>query len=270
MNNEDSSRIFWHMKYSAGDVFRKASPSSLAQYEEAMFRQLVSYVTQKGMGPFSEQELRQKASSSAQWWWTHVFAPDGVPARTDGQKEKGHDALVRLLERDAVIFDTETTGLKADRDRVIELSIIDMSGEVLFSSLFNPHVPLGTRITEITGLDDIALMDAPDFRDRADEIGRIMNGRTVVGWNVPFDARFMQCELSRVGKGFSPAESIDAMELCSYALGRGVKSLKLQKAKAGLGLGDSQEHRSLADCMDTLAVMRAVVEGRPFREEENA
>lgn len=46
------------------------------------------------------------------------------------------DKIRGILREQAVILDTETTGITSDA-RVIELTIIDIAGNVLFSSLFN-------------------------------------------------------------------------------------------------------------------------------------
>ena len=46
------------------------------------------------------------------------------------------------------------------------------------------------------------------------------------------------------------------MELYSLSQGKAKKWCKLVKAKEEMGIGDSQEHRATADCLDTLAVMR--------------
>ncbi len=71
-----------------------------------------------------------------------------------------------------VAFDTETTGLNPhDGDRVIEFAAVkiwaDENGHVArvepYEKLFNPGIPIPRKVTEITGIDDDTVADAPEF-----------------------------------------------------------------------------------------------------------
>lgn len=102
------------------------------------------------------------------------------------------------------------------------------------------------------------LKGMPSFEEKAEEIGAILNGKTIIGWNVSFDKRLIENEFATAGKLslLSPAGWEDAMELYSLSQGKAKKWCKLVKAKEEMEIGESQEHRAAADCMDTLAVMR--------------
>ena len=167
-----------------------------------------------------------------------------------------------LASEDAYILDTETTGLKGDDVRVIELSIIDMDGNVVFHSLFNPQASLPEKIPELTGITDEMLRDEPFFFSKLNEILTVIMNRKLIAWNADFDRERMTRELIAAGVGspvLSSIEWVDAMELYSHSQGRSRKWTKLIVAKEEMGIGESQEHRSTADCLDTLAVLRAAV-----------
>ena len=165
-----------------------------------------------------------------------------------------------LVEADkCVILDTETTGL-SELDRVVELSIIDFRGRILYNGLFNPEMPMPEKASEINGITDKILCGQPLFSEKAETIRTSLKDRTVIGWNVDFDMRMLETEFSKLNIDAPWAFGWDAMS--SFARSRGMNknwygnySCKLAKAKEILGLGDSQGHRSLADCYDTLAVM---------------
>ena len=168
-----------------------------------------------------------------------------------------------LNDPKTVIVDTETTGLE-DNARIIELSVLGLDGTVLYSSLFNPEMVLPEKVVEITGLTDADLINQPLFENEVDTIENIIYGKTIVGWNIDFDIRRLQYEYSRLGMFFCN-DSIDIMPI--YAEGMGLQrnrykkfTRKLLYAKQDLGIGDSQDHRSLEDCRDTLAVMQKFVE----------
>ena len=167
--------------------------------------------------------------------------------------------IADLLCTEAVILDTETTGLSGDV-RVIELSIVDLDGNVLFHSLFNPGTPLPEKIPELTGITDEMLLEAPSFLEKASEIVEILEGKSVIAWNADFDRQWLTRELLMVCQGPVAASLhwIDGMEMYAYASGRSKKWCKLISAKWEQSIGDNQEHRSTADCLDTLAVLRRI------------
>ena len=182
-------------------------------------------------------------------------------------KNKSKEKIKEILGfTDTYILDTETTGLKGDV-RVIELSVIDLNGNTVFHSLFNPGMPLPEKIPELTGITDEMVSSAPYFYEKTSEIVKLLERKTVIAWNAPFDRQCLTNELLMVSQGPIAAGIcwIDAMELCSYASGRARKWYKLIEAKQDHGIGENQEHRATADCLDTLAVLRRIA---GFDEEE--
>lgn len=172
--------------------------------------------------------------------------------REDWKKE-----IAKLLTPDSLILDTETTGTGSDA-RMIELSIVSTEGELLYNQLFATGEPLPEVIPGITGITDEMLSDQPHFEAEAERIAEIIRSKKLIGWNVSFDKRIVENEFASAGKLalLSPAGWEDAMELYSLSQGKAKKWCKLIKAKEEMEIGESQEHRATADCMDTLAVMR--------------
>lgn len=155
-----------------------------------------------------------------------------------------------------VVLDTETAGV-GDMDTITELSIISIDGKVLFTSLFNPQKPLDEKITEITGITDDMLKDAPLFAEKADEILEILTGKTVLGWNVEFDRKMVERAYSTVSMSQPFCEWECAMKMYHIMRmdGKG-KWPKLQESLNAEGIVRSQEHRATGDCYDTLAVLK--------------
>ena len=168
------------------------------------------------------------------------------------------DEIAKLLTPDSLIVDTETTGTGSDA-RMIELSIISTDGEVLYNQLFATGEPLPEVIPGITGITDEMLSDQPYFESEAEKIAKIISGKKLIGWNVSFDKRIIENEFASAGKLslLSPAGWEDAMEMYSFSQGKAKKWCKLIRAKEEMRIGESQEHRATADCMDTLAVLRS-------------
>jgi len=69
---------------------------------------------------------------------------------------------------DILVLDTETTGL-GDSAEIIEIGIINGSGEVVMNTLVKPSISIPATATAIHGITDDDLLNAPDFEDVSDE-----------------------------------------------------------------------------------------------------
>lgn len=164
-----------------------------------------------------------------------------------------------LTDGGAVILDTETTGLK--QAEVIEISIVNMAGEVLMDRLIRPRRmemnPYAFRVHGIT-LDELA--DQPTLPELLDELSPILRGNLVLAWNASFDKLMIQRSLDVWG-----LEAIDFNEQCAmrlYAALHGQRSFGLQRAIESQGLQHLLEqhvsHRALGDANLVLELFRAV------------
>ena len=61
-----------------------------------------------------------------------------------------------------VILDTETTGVD-DRAQVVEVGIIDSSGQELYNQLIRPTVPIDPSASAVNGITEEMLRDQPSF-----------------------------------------------------------------------------------------------------------
>lgn len=110
--------------------------------------------------------------------------------------------LDRLIQDTPIsVIDFETTGLTAGRDRVVEASVVRLEParepELVFDTLVNPERRVSC--TEIHGITDHDVADAPIFADVAPEFVRALEGSVVAAYNVYFDQRFLADELRRAG-----------------------------------------------------------------------
>jgi DNA polymerase III epsilon subunit-like protein len=98
------------------------------------------------------------------------------------------------------VIDFETTGMWAGYDRVVEVSVVRVEPgrgpELIFDTLVNPNRRMAC--TEIHGISDHDVFDAPRFDDIATQLLRAISGCVVAAYNVSFDMRFLESELTRV------------------------------------------------------------------------
>ena len=99
-----------------------------------------------------------------------------------------------VAETPISVLDLETTGLNAGGDRVVEVSVVRMEPhqepKLVLDTLVNPdrHV----TATEIHGITDADVTDAPTFAMIAGDLVRAMAGSVVAAYNVYFDMRFLE------------------------------------------------------------------------------
>lgn len=111
-----------------------------------------------------------------------------------------------MLPSKICFVDTETTGTSALAGRIIEIGIIRMeNGKKVreFKSLINPGRNIDPFITDLTGITNKDLENAPSFYEIKDEIADILNDSVFVAHSVRFDYGFIRNEFKRNGSSFS-------------------------------------------------------------------
>lgn len=108
----------------------------------------------------------------------------------------------RLLNDENVRFiDTQTTGMDID-DEVVEMTIKDGRGNVIYSSLFSPEVKMKKDAILATKLTDDDLRGKPLFRNEYSEIIDNLNNKIIAGWNIKFDMRMLRQTANKNGIPF--------------------------------------------------------------------
>lgn len=103
----------------------------------------------------------------------------------------------QALQSNALILDTETTGLSGN-DQVIELSVIDMVGNVLIDQRLRPSCPINPGAGLVHGITAADLVDAPTWAEMEEGFRAVLVGRPVLIYNARFDVRLLmqtaQCD----------------------------------------------------------------------------
>lgn len=101
-----------------------------------------------------------------------------------------------------VVVDVETTGLDAQNDSIIEVAAITLRGNDIldeFSSLVNPHRSIPAFITQLTGITQVMVDDAPTMFTLRSRLRPKIGDHVLVGHNVGFDLGFLEAERLGVG-----------------------------------------------------------------------
>jgi DNA polymerase-3 subunit epsilon len=105
-----------------------------------------------------------------------------------------------------IFFDTETTGLEADKgDRIIEIGCVEMINRQLTGNnlhlYINPERASHEDALRVHGLTEEFLADKPKFAEIVDQLLDFLAGAELVIHNAPFDIGFINAELKRLRRG---------------------------------------------------------------------
>ncbi|MCU0649911.1 MAG: exonuclease domain-containing protein [Gemmatimonadaceae bacterium] len=172
------------------------------------------------------------------------------------------DPAAPLARLRFAVVDVETTGTRADgEDRVTEIAVVPVDGLVIgagFSRLVNPGRGIPWFITQLTGIDDRMVADAPTFAALAQPIAEQLTGRIFVAHNVAFDWRFVSSEFARAGVQLG-----GDTRLCTVRLARRLvpelPRRSLDHLAQHFGVGNAARHRALGDARATAEVLVAML-----------
>lgn len=123
------------------------------------------------------------------------------------------------LYKPLCIFDLETTGTNIGKDRIVEICILKVSPDASRESktwLVNPEMYIPKEATEVHGISDDDVKDAPKFREIAPKIVEMISGADLAGFNSNrFDVPLLAEELLRAGFDFdlSKFKLVDAQTI---------------------------------------------------------
>ncbi len=166
------------------------------------------------------------------------------------------DDLVESVKGDAdtgfdgtfICFDIETTGLSAARDKITEIGAVKVENGVItdtFSTFANPEMPIPQKTTQLTGITDDMVKDAPSQSEAVSAFLEFAGDNVLVAHNAPFDTSFIAKACEDMGREYNYT-SIDTVAI-SRAILTDIKNCKLDTVAKFLRLGDFNHHRATDD-----------------------
>lgn len=152
------------------------------------------------------------------------------------------------IDDEIVVFDVETTGLSAENDRLTEIGAVKLKNrEVIgeFQTFVNPEMPISDKITELTGIDDAMVADAPKEDEAVKAFLEFVGDAVLVAHNSSFDTAFIRGVCQRYGMDYH-LHDVDTLKLCRSALPH-LKNHKLDTVAKEYKLGDFNHHRAIDD-----------------------
>lgn len=152
------------------------------------------------------------------------------------------------LDSTFICFDIETTGLSAARDKITEIGAVKVENGVVtdtFSTFANPEMPIPQKITELTGITDAMVKDAPSQSEAVSAFLDFAGDNVLVAHNAPFDTSFIRNACDNMGREYN-FTSIDTVAI-SRAILPDIKNCKLDTVAKYLRLGEFNHHRACDD-----------------------
>ena len=150
-----------------------------------------------------------------------------------------------------VTIDLETTGLDSQKDAIIEIGAVRFNGsrvESEWTTLINPGRPIPALVTQLTGITNDMVRNAPPIRAVLQELADYVGDSPVVGHNVRFDLGFLQKQGILLD-----SEAIDTYDLAAVLMPTASR-YNLGSLGQILGILIPNSHRALDDARLTHAV----------------
>lgn len=167
------------------------------------------------------------------------------------------------------IIDIETCGGKFNypNGRITEICVLIHDGLSVvdkFTSLVNPECYITPIYTNITGITNEMVKDAPKFHQIAKHIHRITDEKTFVAHNVNFDYSFVKAEFASLGFNY------EREKLCTVKMSRkllpGHDSYSLGKLCNALGIPNHARHRAEGDAVATAQLFDLLLRAKSARK----
>lgn len=159
-----------------------------------------------------------------------------------------------------VILDTETTGLDAQKDSIIQLTAIkyacDGTAIDCFNTYLNPGRSIPAHITQLTGITNRMVAKAPTSSQVEQDFFSFIGTSLIVGYNTRFDLRFLQHTFK---ESFHGCNYVDALQIARNLFD--LPDYKLETVSTSIGFSpNGQHHNALIDCQAVAAILRHIGE----------
>ena len=159
------------------------------------------------------------------------------------------------------VVDIETTGKSYKGQKITEISIFLFDGKKIldeYTTLVNPETPIPTFITNLTGITNAMVRNAPKFHQIAKKVNELTKDTIFVAHNVNFDYNIIRDEFAHLGFDWK------RKKLCTVRLSRkvipGLRSYSLGNICADENIPIAARHRAKGDAEATVELFKRILE----------
>ena len=175
----------------------------------------------------------------------------------------GRRSVIPLIALDAVVIDTETTGLDPRKAWIVEIAAVRLVGgrlqpKTAFRRLVRPGEPIPKLAIGVHGIDDAAVADAPAFADIWPELSTFIGDAVVIGHAIGFDLAVLKRECERAGIVWTRPHTLDTRLLAEVAE-PDLAGYSLDSLAAWLGVEITDRHSALGDALACARIFLALL-----------
>ncbi|MDO4474052.1 MAG: PolC-type DNA polymerase III [Eubacteriales bacterium] len=185
----------------------------------------------------------------------------------DDLKDVAVNEKGQSLDESFVVFDLETTGFSPISDKIIEIGAVKVEhGEIVdrFSTFVNPHIPIPFKITQLTGISDQMVMNAPDIEQILPEFLTFIGDSVLVAHNAGFDVGFIEQNM-RYQDMIPDFTSVDTVAMARILLPT-LSKFKLNIVAKALNISLENHHRAVDDAGATAEIFVKFIQMLKERE----
>lgn len=165
-----------------------------------------------------------------------------------------------------IYYDTETTGISSEKDRIVEIAAYDPERGRTFEMFVNPGIPIPQEASRVHNITDEMVKDAPPFGEIALKFLEFIAGDDVVlvaHNNDGFDIHFLRAEFSRANIPFPEVKTLDTLKWARRYRGD-LPRHTLQFLREIYGFEANQAHRALDDVVILHKVFESLIDDLSF------
>jgi len=169
------------------------------------------------------------------------------------------------MTRRAIFYDTETTGLKPEKDRIIEIAAYDPTRDQTFQSLINPECPIPPDTIRIHNITNEMVEKFPTFAVIAMDFIQFCgeNAILIAHNNDAFDRPFVEEECLRHKISLPKWDYIDSLKF-SRKYRPDLPQHSLQYLREYHGIPANNAHRALDDVKILQQVFFELIDDLPM------
>lgn len=166
-----------------------------------------------------------------------------------------------------IYYDTETTGIRNDKDRIIELAAYDPVENRTFCEFINPEFPIPPEATAIHNITNEMVADAGTFEQVGSAFLAFCPPGTVLiaHNNDAFDKPFIEAEFKRAGVALPAFQYVDTLKW-ARKYRNDLPRHSLQSLREVYGFPSNQAHRALDDVIVLHQVFSAMIDDLPMEK----
>lgn len=170
----------------------------------------------------------------------------------------------------AIYYDTETTGVRSEKDRIIEIAAFDPISKESFVKLINPQMSIPQEATNIHHITDDMVAEAATFAVVGKEFAEFCgeNAVLIAHNNDAFDKLFLEAEFSRSGLTIHPWRYVDTLKW-ARKFRPDLPRHSLQSLREHFGIPANQAHRALDDVIILEAVFSRLIDDLTLHQVMN-